>query len=75
MKVHYRCKDGRSFRKWTLGELELLRALYPVTSNEALGAKLVRPWKSVISMAHRLGLKKSKQHLRVTNANNRRNKP
>lgn len=74
MKIDYRCKDGRSFRLWTKPEIHTLRLEYPRRSNVELGELLVRPWKSIISMAHRLRLKKSPAYRRVTNANNRRRK-
>jgi len=50
--------------RWKPQELELLRKMYPTESNLELARTLGRSAKSVVSKAHHLGLKKSKDRLR-----------
>jgi hypothetical protein len=49
--------------RWRTEELELLRRLYPTTSNLEIARQLDRSVKSVVSKAHHLGLKKAAERL------------
>ena len=49
--------------RWSHDELELLRQLYPETSNLDIALRLSRSVKSVVSKAHHLGLKKAAERL------------
>lgn len=50
--------------RWGKPEIELLKELYPATSNLEIAARLNRSVKSVVSKAHNLGLKKEADRLR-----------
>lgn len=49
--------------RWSGAELELLRELYPRTSNLDIAQRLQRSVKSVVSKAHHMGLKKELERL------------
>ena len=49
--------------RWSNEELDLLRRLYPETSNLDIALRLARSVKSVVSKAHHLGLKKAAERL------------
>lgn len=50
--------------RWSNGELELLREIYPTTANLEIAERLSRSVKSVVSKAHHMGLKKELERLR-----------
>lgn len=61
-------KDKRHFKnqrmpRWTASELDKLRDLYPSTPNVEIARQLGRTTKSVVSKAHKLGLKKTAERL------------
>lgn len=49
--------------RWSTAELDLLRELYPRTSNLDIAQRLQRSVKSVVSKAHHMGLKKELERL------------
>ena len=49
--------------RWSAAELDLLRELYPRTSNLDIAQRLQRSVKSVVSKAHHMGLKKELERL------------
>jgi hypothetical protein len=49
--------------RWSNAELDLLRELYPRTSNLDIAQRLQRSVKSVVSKAHHMGLKKELERL------------
>ncbi|MBL8804166.1 MAG: hypothetical protein JNN27_19330 [Planctomycetes bacterium] len=49
--------------RWSHAELDLLRELYPRTSNLDIAQRLQRSVKSVVSKAHHMGLKKELERL------------
>ncbi|MDA1259586.1 MAG: hypothetical protein O3A20_03080 [Planctomycetota bacterium] len=53
-----------SMPRWSEAEIERLRELYPTNRNEEIAHILNRSTKSVVSKAHDLELKKSKERLR-----------
>ncbi len=50
--------------RWSATELDILRELYPSTSNLDLAQRLGRSVKSIVSKAHHVGLKKDLNRLR-----------
>jgi hypothetical protein len=58
MKKH-NVKKGRPMPRWTRTQLATLREFYRNSPNEDVALVTGRSVKSVASMAHRLGLKKS----------------
>jgi len=68
-------KNKASFRKvkmprWTAEDIEVLRDLYPTTSNLEIAQRLGRSQKSVNSKAHQMGLRKSHDRLRQMGGEN-----
>jgi hypothetical protein len=57
-------KGATRMPRWSEAELELLRKLYPVTSNLDIAQRLNRSVKSIVSKAHHVGLKKDVERLR-----------
>lgn len=57
-------KGATRMPRWEQEELELLRKIYPGTSNLEIARKLQRSVKSVVSKAHHLGLKKAPERLK-----------
>lgn len=57
-------KGATRMPRWSNAELELLRELYPSTSNLDIAQQLQRSVKSIVSKAHHVGLKKDLDRLR-----------
>jgi hypothetical protein len=49
--------------RWTKEELRILKQFYPSVENERLAALMQRSVASVVTKAHRLGLKKSRDFI------------
>ena len=56
-------KSQRSYQRWRPEDVDLLRELYPDSSNQVLARRLKRSLPGVISMAFKLGLKKNPDRL------------
>lgn len=62
---------GLPMPRWTDRQVEILRELYPVNSNQAIAIRLKRSVKSVLYKAHQLRLKKDPERLEVMGRQNR----
>ena len=53
----------RTRKLWTDAEIWRLIAFHPDTTNKAIARKFKRPYSSIIGMATKLGLRKTREHL------------
>ncbi len=56
--------------RWTMAQIRLLRERYPDVANMDLAIEIGRSLKSVVSKAHKLGLRKSEERLKAVGYEN-----